>query len=233
MIEPIVPPIAANMPNCARTAGGNPTAAKDVRKPEPTPSMPRTLPCLAVDWEASPVRDPGEGYLRMWLSKTRKAAHTDAKNTARQISSLNETSKAGLGGEQESTGEHRSRDRIQPVVLRWVSRAYRLRPWVNLDKKADGKPTLEHIQHPLGNNEPSSDIDARQQDRECSKGLRNRSREVSATHDEQSANTDHTRDRIRDRHKRRVELQEQLFSNTVCRWRGETLTAGLTPQTTR
>ena len=66
MIEPIVPPMAANIPTCARTAGGNPTAAKDVRKPEPTPSMPRTLPCLAVDWEASPVREPGRDNLRIW-----------------------------------------------------------------------------------------------------------------------------------------------------------------------
>lgn len=50
---------------------------------------------------------------------------TDAKNTAHQISSLNETSKAGLGSEQESTSEDSSRDRIQPVILRWISGAYR------------------------------------------------------------------------------------------------------------
>ena len=65
MMEPMVPPAAANIPNCARTAGGNPTAAKDVTKPEPTPSIPRTLPCLAVDWEARPVREPSGNCLRM------------------------------------------------------------------------------------------------------------------------------------------------------------------------
>ena len=48
---------------------------------------------------------------------------TDAKDTARQIPSLNETSKTGLSGEQESTGEDSGRDRIQPVVLRRISRA--------------------------------------------------------------------------------------------------------------
>ena len=49
---------------------------------------------------------------------------TDAKNTARQVSSLNKASKAGLGSKQESTSEDSSRDRIQPVVLRRVSGAY-------------------------------------------------------------------------------------------------------------
>ena len=83
---------------------------------------------------------------------------TDAKDAARQISSLNETSKACLGGKQEPPSEDGSRDRIQPVILRWISGAYMYHQRIIL---TDGyrKPTLEHIQHPLGNDESTSNID--------------------------------------------------------------------------
>jgi hypothetical protein len=55
---PSIAPIPATPPNCARTAGANPTAAKDDRIPVPTPSIPRMFPCRAVAWEARPERDP-------------------------------------------------------------------------------------------------------------------------------------------------------------------------------
>ena len=54
IIEPMVPPTAETAANCARRAGGKPTAANEDKMPEPTPNMPRTLPCRAVAWEARP-----------------------------------------------------------------------------------------------------------------------------------------------------------------------------------
>lgn len=41
---PMVPPIAATPANCASTAGGKPTAARDARIPEPTPNIPKAFP---------------------------------------------------------------------------------------------------------------------------------------------------------------------------------------------
>ena len=102
-----------------------------------------------------------------------------------------------------------------------------------MEKEADIKPTLEHVQHPFRNNESSSNVDTSQQDRECAESLGNRSREVSTTHDKQSTDTNHTRDRIRNGHERRVELRRKLSNTAHRRKRHGKLTAGVTPQTTR
>ena len=69
-----------------------------------------------------------ESRVRIEKSKTKEVAPTDAEDAARQIPSLDETSKTGLGSEQESTSKDSSRDRIQPVILRWVSGAYIYHP---------------------------------------------------------------------------------------------------------
>jgi len=57
IIEPMVPPTADTAVNWASTAGGNPTAAKEDRMPEPTPRTPRTLPWRAVTCDPKPDRE--------------------------------------------------------------------------------------------------------------------------------------------------------------------------------
>lgn len=49
--------------------------------------------------------------------------------------------------------------------------------------------TFEHVQHALGDDEATSDIDAGQQDCQCTKSLRNSAREISTTHNEHACNT--------------------------------------------
>jgi len=89
MVEPIVPP----------------TVAKDVRKPEPTPSMVSTFPRPAVDLETNRV-----------LMK---------KDAVDQVHTLDETRKTGLGNKRGSTGGDSSWDRIWQAVPEEVSETYR------------------------------------------------------------------------------------------------------------
>jgi hypothetical protein len=54
----MIAPIPATPANCVRTAGANPTAAKEARMPELTPNIPRIFPCRAVACEARPESEP-------------------------------------------------------------------------------------------------------------------------------------------------------------------------------
>lgn len=56
--EPTSPPMAATPANWTMTSGGNPTATREVRTPDPTPRIPSALPCRAVVCDPRPEREP-------------------------------------------------------------------------------------------------------------------------------------------------------------------------------
>lgn len=85
-------PTPATPMNCASTSGGKPTAAKDARIPELTPSIPSAFPCLAVAWEASPDIEPifrGESsFVAKGTSRLGDMTLTDTQNTASEVAGL-------------------------------------------------------------------------------------------------------------------------------------------------
>ena len=50
--------------------------------------------------------------------------------------------------------------------------------------------TLEHIQHPLGDHETSSNVDTSEEDRQGTQNLWYSAREVTTSHDKKTTNTD-------------------------------------------
>ena len=64
---------------------------------------------------------------------------------------------------------------------------------------------LEHVEHSLGNNEATCDVDERQGNSGCGKGSRRRVREQSAAAKEHSSGGRHPRNSVGDGHERRME----------------------------
>ena len=50
--------------------------------------------------------------------------------------------------------------------------------------------TLEHVQHPLGNHEASSNVDTSEEDRQGTQNLWYSAREVTTSHNEKTTETD-------------------------------------------
>jgi hypothetical protein len=120
---PMPPPKAARPANCTNTSAGKPTAAREASIPDPTPSMPRTLPCRAVACEPKPEREAKQGWASARADQRGQTwiVLTDAKNAASQISRLDQTCNSSTSSGQETASEDNGGNPIEPSVLRWIS----------------------------------------------------------------------------------------------------------------
>lgn len=99
---------------------------------------------------------------------------TDTHDAADKITSLDKAGHTSARGSDVASAKENSGDGVHPGVFRGIS------------------GSLKHVQHALGDDEATSDINECEQDRHSTKGLRYSLGNIATAHDEHATNTNHT-----------------------------------------